>query len=864
MTLKEPDSHILGEHWSRRRTALVLLLYALLTVLLTWPIAGRLGTYIPASDGDAWVHLWTFDWIKQALTQGLDPYFTDLLFYPDGVSLAFHNIAWVHIAAWLPLQALVGPDIAYSLIFLVGFTLNGFATYLLAREISGSELAAFVGGLIVAFWPYTLSHHNHPNLILIAWIPLALLYLKRLFDRQRFRDALFAALFIALIGLTRWQLLVMGGFLIGAYVIYRLVVDKRARTPRILGLLATVGVLALLIMSPLLAPVVSAQLTRLDPESLFVDEELGQTDLLAYLVPNRYHPLWGEGAFQLTENFTVNKVFVPFLGFTTLLLALYGTITTWPQSRFWLLAAILYVILALGPDLQVNGRVFHIPMPYELVEDTFFIQIIRRPDRLNVLLSIPIAILSTLGIATLLQSKAMTRMVSLPGRVGSRWAPIGLVTLLALLILAEYIVEYPTFPLTIPEWYEELAEEPGEFGVLGIPISPRATPDKAFMFYQRVHGKPIVEGHVSRPPGDAFDFIEQVPLLQGLRSVEISTPDPALINVSEQLRQLAKANIRYLILHKAFLSVKEVDSWKSWLVQEPLHEDDDLVVYRTDPRMGRDFVLADRLSYAADGRVEVGLIRASVSPTEITPASTVQVSTIWASEAEIDRDYDVCFQLTNFNGELSQSHCEQLAPEWPSSQWSTNEIVNTRYAFEADTYLNKGVYKLSASLIDGETGRPAGDSVPLGSLNLVAVPRIFDEPDPSMVTNINWDDKIYLPGYDLSHPDQDSLSVTLYWQALDRMNTSYTAFLHLIDPATGEIVSQADVTPRGWSYPTNWWERDELVEDSIVLSLASIPAGEYELYAGWYDLETGERLPAYLETGEAIPGSAALLTIIQR
>ena len=96
------------------------------------------------------------------------------------------------------------------------------------------------------------------------------------------------------------------------------------------------------------------------------------------------------------------------------------------------------------------------------------------------------------------------------------------------------------------------------------------------------------------------------------------------------------------------------------------------------------------------------------------------------------------------------------------------------------------------------------------------------------------------------------------------MKTSYTAFLHLINPTSGKIVSQADVTPRGWTYPTNWWERGELVEDGIVLSMTGVPTGDYDLFVGWYDLETGERLRAYLETGEEIPSSTALLTTIQR
>ena len=196
------------------QAALVLLLLTVLTILMTWPIAGRLGSQVPGRDGDVWVHLWTFRWIKDALLTGQNPYYTNLLFYPNGTFLYSHNIAWVNIALWLPLQALIGEGAAYSLHFLLIIIFNGFAGYLLVRELTGSFLAGFIGSLIIAFWPYALSHQDHPNLIFIAWIILALLFLKRFFDRQRKRDLLLAAVCIALIGLTRWQLLIIGGFII--------------------------------------------------------------------------------------------------------------------------------------------------------------------------------------------------------------------------------------------------------------------------------------------------------------------------------------------------------------------------------------------------------------------------------------------------------------------------------------------------------------------------------------------------------------------------------------------------------------------------------------------------------------------------
>ncbi|MCA9964522.1 MAG: hypothetical protein KC423_09770 [Anaerolineales bacterium] len=163
----------------RRHAWLVFGLYVVLAVGMTWPVAARLGSHIPGSEGDAWVHLWTFRWVRDALLAGGSPFFTHRLFFPAGVSLLFHNIAWVHIAAWLPLQAIFGEAAAYSLVFLLIFVVNGWATFLLARTVTQSPTAAFIAGLIAAFWPYTLSHHNHPNLIFFGFVPLGMVWLGK-------------------------------------------------------------------------------------------------------------------------------------------------------------------------------------------------------------------------------------------------------------------------------------------------------------------------------------------------------------------------------------------------------------------------------------------------------------------------------------------------------------------------------------------------------------------------------------------------------------------------------------------------------------------------------------------------------------
>jgi hypothetical protein len=104
-----------------------------------------------------------------------------------------------------------------------------------------------------------------------------------------------------------------------------------------------------------------------------------------------------------------------------------------------------------------------------------------------------------------------------------------------------------------------------------------------------------------------------------------------------------------------------------------------------------------------------------------------------------------------------------------------------------------------------------------------------------------YGDDLRLLGYDLERA-ADSLHVTLHWQALQRMDVSYTMFVHVFDPATGNIVAQADVVPYGFTYPTAWWEAGEVVSDEVVVSLDEVPPGTYGLATGVYDADTGDRL----------------------
>jgi hypothetical protein len=55
------------------------------------------------------------------------------------------------------------------------------------------------------------------------------------------------------------------------------------------------------------------------------------------------------------------------------------------------------------------------------------------------------------------------------------------------------------------------------------------------------------------------------------------------------------------------------------------------------------------------------------------------------------------------------------------------------------------------------------------------------------------------------------------------------------------------------------WAPGEVISDVVRLSLKGVPAGQYELAIGWYDPETGVRLPAMGEDGPRLPDDRLVL-----
>ena len=101
-----------------------------------------------------------------------------------------------------------------------------------------------------------------------------------------------------------------------------------------------------------------------------------------------------------------------------------------------------------------------------------------------------------------------------------------------------------------------------------------------------------------------------------------------------------------------------------------------------------------------------------------------------------------------------------------------------------------------------------------------------------------YDDGIRFDGYtlvpDSLTPGKTSV-LTLYWQAMSPPVQSWRVFVHL-DPIGGQGGRiNFDHEPAGGRYPTNAWEKGDVVKDVVRLNLPTwAVARSYELWVGFY------------------------------
>jgi hypothetical protein len=537
---------LVRHHWYEH--FIVCSVYLLLTLLLLAPILPHFTSTIPGNriaTEDGWQNVWNIWWFYHAIRSGNNPFYTPLLYYPEGATLYNHTFNPSNGLLVLPVTALFGPVTGYNTAVLFAFVLSALGGYGLSLHVSRHRLAAFFGGLVLAFSPFHITKlwDGHLNLLSLQWLAFYALFLLRTAETCRWRDALLAGLFLAFIGYTSWYYLLFVAIYSLLFVVLWFPAQADWRQQRhMLFQMITVALVGSLLLLPALLPMLAlthGATVSINPDSSVEVLLMRSANLLDFFMPSALHPLWGTEVVQMVSAwhpFTGAWNIAP--GYSVLVLALLALFVARREAWRWWVLGLAAFVLALGPILHVGSWRSSVYLPYNGLLHVPGVAPGERPNHFIVITLLVFVPLVALSMRWLLAQISPAQRVLLY---------TGLLALLALEFVPQPLPRVARQP---HPYYHTLANQDG--ALMELPPRPRQS---ASMQAQLIHKRPMMGGYLSRSP--PYPFVErtfgvrQLWFMQAEDARLLRTgPDDALVIFNFY-------NIRHIVVNKDELSTTD-------------------------------------------------------------------------------------------------------------------------------------------------------------------------------------------------------------------------------------------------------------------------------------------------------------------
>ena len=502
----------------------VLLVFAGLTVALTWPQAARLGTHVPSFD-DSLLSIWRIAWIAHAIDSPASLADANI-FHPEQRTLAYTDAVLLQGLIATPfLRAGSSPVLVYNLLILGSIALSAASMYVLAVRCTHSRAGGLVAGTIFAFATYRFDHYMHLELQATVFMPLALWFLDRAFETRTWRDMtgfggclllqLFSGIYYTVFLATALAVAIPVRWL-------SLPAPARGQFARQFGVVVIVAAVCAL---PYLSLYLKNRTTV--GERSDADVRMYSATLVNYLSSepsNLAHGAWGDRLGRSERRL--------FPGIAALGLAVMG---------LWGWSARKTTIALIGGVGFVISLGLNTPIYAGLREVLFTYRGLRAPARAAILVLLAVSLFAAYGWALAL-------------RRYPRWRVAGTGLLIAVLTL-EYASLPPgwlvlsTRPSPLATW---LAQQPRSV-VVELPL-PRADAlhtiqDGLYMYASTFHWQPILNGYSGFYPTSYIELLER-------------TRD---FPSSEAIAYLKQRRVDLIVLHAQFMKPDQVGRWAAAL-----------------------------------------------------------------------------------------------------------------------------------------------------------------------------------------------------------------------------------------------------------------------------------------------------------
>jgi hypothetical protein len=752
---------------------------------------------------DALLNTWIIAWVGHGLLTDPLRLFQTNIFYPYPNTLAFSETLIPQGLLALPINLATGNTVlGYNLVLLFSFWLAAYAMYLFTFDLVHHRGAALIAGTIFAFNPYNLGNLAQVQLLSFGWLPLALLYLKKLVHNSQFanssrhlsiRNSFLFGLFFSIQSLASIYYAFLSSIAVVLYVIWY-IADSWVNAQRVhlawlpflrraAARLAFSLVIIAVLVVPILLPYLQVQ-RDLGFQRKVEESEPFSASLKLYTEVSPQNTLYGNLLAPrppiITGGYPLDNLFP---GIVPVILAVVGVVAAKRDSKwFYVVLLAIAFLLSLGPRLFLTPMLgTSITLPYRWLYDAVsLLHALRAPVRFDALVMFALAVLAGMGVTKLRMNKEIAGM--------------GICLLISLEYLAVPAANITTVPTgnAIPEYVRWLAVQP-HGTILELPMiasdPAKSLLDLTTQYLSTFHWQNSPDGYSGFNPGKRGEIAYEMQFFPNERS-------DALVRA---------LGVRYLVIHSADLPDWNTrrDAVNKTAGLQLVQQFGGDYVYRVEPRALDPQSMSARAYFPSPTTPGASIIvylileNRDAHSVAVLPTDTLQVEAHW-SDASVQQ---VTAPLPLVTSTVSVVPVRLTAPSRPGTWQVVLKVSGPAI----------GIQNLEGQLTVDD-GEPAHQIVLPARVQL----------DSSLKPN-------YSPG--------DQVELNLTWQPLNKIDAYYSASVRVVDAKGIKIAGAQDRQP---VRETMLWVPGVAVPDRFVLSLPrDLAPGEYSVQLLLYQPELG-------------------------
>ena len=247
----------------------------------------------------------------------------------------------------------------------------------------------------------------------------------------------------------------------------------------------------------------------------------------------------------------------------------------------------------------------------------------------------------------------------------------------------------------------------------------------------------------------------------------------------------------------------------------------------------------------------------------VEPGEPLFVTLYWSTTAPVLTEYYGSVQLIDHNGnKITQTDHKLGGASFPyhtSSSWNTDKVVRDQYLIFTPKDLAVPIaLDILVVVYDKHTGDRLGEAV----IDRVAITNKQTLNLSNAVTKVGARlGPASLHGYDYEIYD-DTLSLTLYWNAIESSLIDGVIFIHIYDE-NNNFIRAHDSPPRKGAYPMGLWQPGEGIIDTHQIPIADLLKSKFNIRVGIYDPATGARMTVIDNNGNNVTDNSLYLLNIK-